>query len=151
MRKAIFSVLAIATGMVALPHLAFAAHSIPFFGPIIEKSMQNCPLGWGAVIEVVNNIITVLLSLAIVFVAPIMIAYAGFLFVVNPVNASGREKAKKVLINTISGIVIALCAWLIVDAVMVTLTGGSFGSNWVNLITTGSSGYCLPQAGAPGA
>ena len=50
------------TGALVIPHLAHAA--IPFFGPIIQDwgsangSGQTCPLGWGAVINVINNIIS---------------------------------------------------------------------------------------------
>ncbi len=100
---------------------------------------------------VINNIISLLLTLAIVFVAPLMIAWAGFLFVVNPVNAGGKEQAKKILTNTIVGIVIALAGWLIVDAIMAVLykpnasNGGTTLTVWYNLVT-GSGDYCLQQA-----
>lgn len=139
-------------GSLALPHLAHAA--IPFFGPIIPPENPTCPLGWGAVISVINNIISLLLTLAIVFVAPLMIAYSGFLFVVNPVNAGGKEQAKKILTNTIVGIVIALAGWMIVDAIMVALynpdtpiPGGRLGA-WSDLITSDGVA-CLKQEGSP--
>jgi hypothetical protein len=98
---------------------------------------------------VINNIISFLLTLTIVFVAPLMISYAGFLFVVNPVNAGGKEKAKHVLTNTVVGIVIALAAWMIVDAVMAVLykpASGSAWGTWSSLIT-GSDKLCIPLAG----
>lgn len=129
----------------AIPIAAQAA--IPFFGPIIEKSWNECPLGWGAVISVINNIIQLLITIAIVFVAPLMIAWAGFLFVINPVNASGKEDAKKILTNTVVGIVIALSGWLIVDAVMAALYDRSaVGETWSDLI--GSRGFdpCIKVA-----
>lgn len=112
--------LAFTVGLFVLP-LSAQAGGIPFFGPIIDKAWMQCPLGWGALITVINNIISLLITLAIVFVAPLMIAWAGFLFVVNPVNASGKEQAKKILTNTIVGIVIALAGWMIVDAIMAVL------------------------------
>ncbi len=138
----------------ALPLAAHAA--IPFFGPIIDPSWTvsgpngatQCPLGWGAIITVINNIIELLLTIAIVFIAPVMIAYSGFLFVVNPVNPSGKENAKKILQNTILGIVIALAGWLIVDAVMAVLYNpATVGSTWSSLITSGDALTCLPQEG----
>lgn len=142
-----------AVGSFALP---LAAHAgIPFFGPIIPSGYQSCPAGWGMLIIVINNIIQLLLTLAIVFVAPIMIAYSGFLFVVNPVNAGGKEQAKGILTHTIVGIVIALCGWMIVDAVMVVLynPGASSGTTrltaWSQLITSGGGDACLNQRGAP--
>lgn len=131
------------------PHLAHAG-GIPFFGPIIPDTANTCPAGWGLLIIVINNIISLLITLAIVFVAPIMIAYSGFLFVVNPVNPTGKAKARGILLNTIVGIVIALASWLIVDAIMAVLYNGSFGT-WSSLITSGGAPICLSQAGSTSA
>ncbi len=104
---------------------------------------------------VVNNIIRLLITLAIVLVAPLMISWAGFLLVVNPFNSGAKEQAKKILTNTIVGIVIALAGWMIVNALMVVLynpdtpiKGGTIGA-WSQLITSGGAGFCLEQAGAP--
>ena len=150
-----FLVLLFAVSSLVLPALAHAA-AIPFFGPIIPQgnAQDVCPAGFGMLMEVINNIIRLALTVAIVFVAPLMIAYSGFLFVVNPVNSSGKEKAKSVLTNTIVGIVIALASWMIVDAIMAVLYNPSAQSGvttldvWSNLISTGSSPACLPQKGA---
>jgi len=155
-RAPLFALLLVAV-LFVLPHLAFAdSVSIPFFGPIIPDTISRCAAGWGAVIDVINRIIVLLLTLAIVFVAPLMIAYAGFLYVVNPVNPSGISEAKKILTNTIVGIVVALAGWLIVDAIMVALydpgtsiRGGKLGE-WSGLVTgsTDINQICLKQEGA---
>jgi hypothetical protein len=130
--------------------LPLAAHAgIPFFGPIIPTAYNVCPASFGLLITVINNIISLLITLAIVFVAPLMIAYAGFLFVVNPVNAAGKEKAKGILLNTVVGIVISLSGWLIVDAIMAVLYNPkTVGQTWSSLITSGGVAECLPQKGA---
>ena len=140
-----------AISLFAAPLAAHAA-VIPFFGPIIPDEVNRCAAGWGLLITVINNVIRFLITLAIVFVAPLMIAYAGFLFVVNPVNAAGKEKAKVVLRNTVVGIVIALVGWLIVDAIMVVLynpdtpiAGGRLGA-WSQLISSGGIDQCIPLA-----
>ncbi|MFA6414842.1 MAG: pilin [Candidatus Paceibacterota bacterium] len=141
-----------AVSVLALPVAAHA--SIPFFGPVIPAAYNVCPASWGLLLTVVNNVIELLITLAIVFVAPIMIAYSGFLFVVNPVNASGKEQAKKILTNTIVGIVVALAGWMIVDAIMVVLynPGAESGSTrletWSNIIGSKGIEPCLPQKGA---
>lgn len=138
-------------GSLALPHFAHAG--IPFFGPIIPPHYNVCPAGWGMFMTVINNIIELLITLAIVFVAPLMIAYAGFLYVVNAYDPSGKAKAKGILQNTIIGIVVALAGWLIVDAVMAVLyaqgtqiSGGTLGV-WSSLVTSNDD-FCLSQKGA---
>ena len=143
------------TAIFVLP-VAAQAGGIPFLGPIIpqDQNKSTCPAGWGMLIEVINNLISFFITLAIVFVAPLMLAYAGFLFVTNPVNASGKEKAKKVLLNTVIGIVIALAGWMIVDAIMVVLynpeakSGGTKLEVWSSLIRSGGAPSCLDQKGA---
>lgn len=148
--RTLFFALLLAVGTFALPLAAHAA-AIPYFGPIVPK---NCPAGWGLLIEVINNIIIVLLSIEIVFFAPLMIAYAGFLFVVNPTNAGGKEKAKQILTNTILGIIISLSAWMIVGAVMAALykppkdSGGSTWGTWQELMVGGGADSCLDQPGS---
>jgi len=140
-------------GLIALPQFAQAA-GIPFFGPIIPQSGGQgvCAAGFGMFMDVINNIIRFSITIAIVFVAPLMIAYAGFLFVVNPVNASGKEQAKKILTNTVVGIVIALAGWMIVDAIMAALynPGAESGTTklqtWSSLITTNGASICIPLA-----
>ncbi len=134
-----------------LPPLAHA--SIPFFGPIIPQgnNLNVCPADWGMVITVINNIISFALTVAIVFIAPLAIAYAGFLYVLSPTSAGDRRKANSILVNTIVGIVVALSAWLIVDAIMVALTpnnGQPFGMRWQSLISSQGAPQCLPVAAA---
>ncbi|MFA6278687.1 MAG: transglycosylase SLT domain-containing protein [Candidatus Paceibacterota bacterium] len=143
----------------ALPLAAHAA--IPFFGPIIPPQSVTgvagsdvCAAGWGMIIIVINNIISFLITIAIVFVAPLTIAYAGFLYVVNPMNPSGITKAKGILWNTVIGIVVALAGWMIVDAVMAVLynstapvSDGSTLETWSNIINWNGN-PCLIQAGS---
>lgn len=148
--RASFLALILVVGSFVLPQFAHAA--IPFFGPIIPQGADQavCPASWGMLISVVNNIIELLLTLAIVFVAPLMVAYSGFLMVANQGNAGKLEEAKTILWNTIKGIVISLSAWMIVGAIMAVLyqsPNGAWGT-WSNLIVGNSSDLCLPQAGA---
>lgn len=147
-------VLLFAIGSFLFPHLTHAS-TIPFFGPIVPSVTQTgvpgsdvCALGWGALILVVNNIIRVLISIAIVFMLPIFLTYAGFLFVANPGNPGNISKARGVLINAIGGIIIALAAWLLVDALMAVLYKGPSGGMkaWSDIVLGNSSLYCLPVA-----
>ncbi|MBU6214915.1 hypothetical protein KGM48_03710 [Patescibacteria group bacterium] len=136
--------------IVMIPGIAHAG--IPFLGPIIPPDSNICPASWGMLITVINNIISLLITLAIVFVAPIMIAYSGFLFVVNPPHPEGIEKAREILWNTVKGIVLALSGYLIVSAVMAVLyhpdPSTNWTTNWANIITGNSNDMCLIQAGS---
>lgn len=145
-RTLFFTLILLAASAFLLPHIAQAA-AIPNFDPIVPK---NCPAGWGMLVTVINNIITVLLSIMIVFVAPLMIAYAGFLFVVNPTNPGGKEKAKQILTNTIVGIIISLSAWMIVGAIMAALyhPESTKWGTWQKLMTGGAADDCLGQPGS---
>ena len=127
-----------------LTPLAAHAVGIPFFGPIVPPGASTCAAGWMAALDLVNRAIAFALTIGIVFIAPMSIAYAGFLFVVNPVNPSGVSKARSVLLNTIVGIVIALAAWLIVDTVLTVLTAPDKGvSYWTAQLFRGGD-TCLP-------
>ena len=60
-----------------------------------------------------------------IIIAVLMIAYAGFLWVTNPINAENRTKARSVLMNAGIGLLIALGAWLIVNTLLGALSGGT--------------------------
>jgi hypothetical protein len=150
-RAPIFALLLI-VGSFAFSPIAHAG--IQFFGPIIPVAYNVCPASWGMLIDVINNIIQLAIIIVIVFIAPIMIAYAGFLYVVNPVNPSGIKKAKDLLINTVVGIVIALAGWMIVDAIMLALynpetrlEGGKLGA-WADLIGSRGMPPCIELKGS---
>lgn len=132
------------------PLVAYAG--VPFFGPIIPTAYNVCPASWGLLVTVINNIISLLLTLTLTFVAPLMIAYAGFLFVITPYDASGHSKAKAMLQHVIVGLVIAFAAWLIVDAIMAALyhpsANTSWGTRWADIIRGNANDTCLSQKGA---
>lgn len=132
--------------MFVLPATVHA--SVPFFGPIIPTANNRCAAGWGMLITVVNNLIQFLLTIVIVFVAPLAIAYSGFLFMWSQGNAGHVTKAVGILTNTVVGILVAFCGWVIVDAVMAALYNpGAFNSTWADLIGSGGSAQCLIQEG----
>jgi hypothetical protein len=57
-----------------------------------------------------------------------MIAYGGFLLVLNAANVSYRDAARKLFTNAGIGLVIVLAAWLLVDTVFTTLTKTTLAS-----------------------
>ena len=136
---------ALAAAPLALPLVAHAT-GIPYFGPIVPTLAQDCAAGWGSILQLVNNLIAFAITIGIVFIAPLLIAYAGFLYVVNPVNPSGRQHANAILLNTIVGIVIALAAWLIVNAVLVALTTKGGVAEWTKEMFSKGGDSCLKIA-----
>lgn len=134
-----------------LPDAALAQAKIPFFGPIIPDAIRTCPSSFAMVIEVINNIILFSITIVITVVAPLMIAYAGFLMVVNPFNAGGIGRARSIMLNLVVGVVIALAGWLIVSAVMAVLYNpGNAWPTWYSIINSGGLDPCLKQAGSQG-
>lgn len=58
--------------------------------------------------------------LAIPFFA-VIFAYAGILLLTSGGNAEAASKAKGMFLNALIGFVIALCAWIIIKYIMLTL------------------------------
>jgi hypothetical protein len=87
----------------------------------------------------------------------LVIAYAGFLFILTPTNPESRSKAKSVLGNAVIGFLIVLSAWIGVDFIMKLLYdgGGKFGP-WNKILTVTDTSICIEAvepskiAGLPG-
>jgi hypothetical protein len=148
------SLISIALGAVLVAPLAAHASVIPFWGPIVPNltcgsgaTYQISPLAWGALIPIINNIIAFALTIAIMFILPLIIAYGGFLYLTSGANPSNRSKANSAITNAIIGIIVALAAWIIVDSVMGALYNGSAGA-WYSVITSGGGDPCLTVAGS---
>ena len=112
-------------GLLVVPMAAFAANT-GFFGPVVPECImdsnsicQACDL-----MSTAENLLRVFISLAI-GAASLMFAYAGILYVTAAANQGNIDSAKTVFINTLIGLVLILCAYLIVDLVMRAFTGQS--------------------------
>ena len=60
--------------------------------------------------------------------ALLMFTYGGFLWIISMGKGHEVEKAKGIILNSIYGIAIILCAWVIVNFVVLALSGGKIGS-----------------------
>ncbi len=146
--RVVIPTLALTAILFVFPYTALA-QTIPFFGPIVPDAINRCPASFALFMDVVNRIILFSITIGIVFVAPCMIAYAGFLMVVNPFNSGGIQKAKDIMLHTVVGIVIALAGWLIVAALMAVLYSPTNGLKaWNTIISSGGLDACLKQEGA---
>lgn len=106
--------------------LAAQATGIPFIpsgtNPIVPTNIGKCAAGWAGLAQLINNLIAFALTILVFFVTPLLIAWAGFLYVVAPSNPANRTRANHILLNTVVGVAIALFAWIIVNALLTALT-----------------------------
>lgn len=127
--RALVFTLLILLGSSAVAPLAYAAnnpsldssfHIVPSAHDIDPACPDGAPLSFGAIMEIVQRFINVGISFG-VLIFTIIIAWAGFLFIISGVNPEARSSAKKMLENAAIGLLITLTAWLMVDFVMKTL------------------------------
>lgn len=111
MRKYLLLILPIA--LFATPVVVFGQGIVPCNGP-------DCD--WGALIVLGQNILNLIVTIAVIASA-VMFAYAGWLFFSDTGNASNVEKGKKVFGAVVVGLIIVLVAWLVINTILVTLTG----------------------------
>ncbi len=135
-----------------MPQLASAA---PFVGPLVPQTGAcSCPgtaPGWGCVLQTVQTFMNFIVY-AGVLVCVLFIAYGGFSLIVSGGNPEGLSTAKTRITNAIIGIVVTLCAWLMVDFVMKVLynpdtvfEGQNFGP-WNALIVSNGIDLCIRES-----
>jgi hypothetical protein len=119
-----------------------------FWGPLVSCTGNYLSNGGGqtssgggataqctSLCDLINTFINVVyfgMSMAIFIVAPIMIVVGGVMILMAGANPGMLESGKKALTATVIGLVIVLCAYLIVSGVITALgiTGiGGFGSS----------------------
>lgn len=69
----------------------------------------------------------------LVLIAVLLIVVTGVKLVVSAGNPSAMQSAKSTLSNVIIGFVIILAAWLIVDTMLIALTGGQGFGVWSDI------------------
>lgn len=105
------------------------------------------PLQGKDLIHLINHIIEYAVYLTI-FVATIMFAYAGFLYVTAAARTENHQKARSVFSSVLIGFVIVISAWLIVDIILTVFTDKDFGF-WVD-IDCGDFAEAVVPPQAPG-
>jgi hypothetical protein len=137
-------------GVALIPLSVFAAVT-DNFGPIVPKNIQTCAAGWGGLVSVVGGLLSFAISLGVI-IAVLMFAYAGFLWVLNPVSPENRSTARKILINAAIGLVLTLSAWLIVNTLLNVIGAGGIAGATKTLFSGGANSPCIteqPGTGAP--
>ncbi len=111
--------------MVCAPTVAFGALGLV---PIVPESCNGvggcqsvCDIA-----QVAQNLLNDGIYIA-VFLSAMLFAWAGWKYLTNVASSEGVTKAKEIFINVAVGLVIILAGWIVVDTLMKTLTGASFG------------------------
>lgn len=79
------------------------------------------PCNFDQLILLIGNIIDFLLFKLAMPLAAILFTYAGFLYLASGAKPQNKETANKIFWNAFLGFVIALAAWLIVQAILLGL------------------------------
>ncbi len=139
-------------GILFLTPLIALAGDTSFVGQIVPECPDSicraCDL-----VTLADNLLRFFVALS-VFVASLMFAYAGFLYVTASANKNNLETAKKIFWNVFLGFIFILTAWLIVDISLRVLTGNSLNvMTQIQCVdfeaTAGGAGAYVPAPGTP--
>ncbi|MEZ6209461.1 MAG: pilin [Candidatus Paceibacterota bacterium] len=76
------------------------------------------PCTFDSVLAAINNVIDFLIYYMVIPIAAIVIMVAGFMYLTSGANPEKRKKARKMLLNLVIGLVLALAAWIIVKFIL---------------------------------
>jgi hypothetical protein len=79
--------------------------------------VNKCDLG--SVMHLLNNLITLMIKFLLFPVAVALFMYAGYKYIVAQGNPSKKADVKKMIGHFLLGVLLMLCAWLIVKTVLV--------------------------------
>jgi len=150
----------IALALVMAAPIPTYASSATFFGPIVptechcdNQTVQGASGGattvnsapdFGCVLAVIQNLINFGITLSAILFT-IYLVLTGFSFITSAGSSEARSKAKTRFTNVFVGLIVLLCAWLIVDFVMKTIYDeGKFGP-WNGILAGDASGkdHCI--------
>jgi hypothetical protein len=116
-------------------------------------SMQSAP-DWGCVLGTIQIIIQDAVAFAAIIIT-IFLAWAGVTFMMSPTNPEARGKARQRLINAVIGLVIVLCAWLVIDSLLKVVYNATASADgvaqlgpWNQILSTGGSDCIQTRSGA---
>ena len=148
--KAGLTVLFAGVLLLSAPLSTYAAEAT-FFGPIVPEeclckdrvstegqSVSTAP-DYGCALQVFQNVVNFTLTIGVILFVLYMVV-TGFTFMMSGSSPETRNKAKTRFMNVFVGLVVLLCAWLVIDYVMKTLSNeDKFFGPW-NAILAGDTG-----------
>ncbi len=97
---------------------------------VIEKNKAGTlknPCTFNGLMDLVNNLVKFILFVVALPLTAVMIAYAGFLYLFSGISDQ-KSKAKGIFFNAVIGLVIAFCAFLIIQLILRTL---GYDGSWI--------------------
>lgn len=92
----------------------------PCTGVVDPKDPTSKECTFQDVLSLANNIIKALFF-AIMLISPLLIAHAGYLFIISSSNPKERDRARNRLLNIVIGLVIVACSYGVVKLVLSVL------------------------------
>jgi hypothetical protein len=156
-----------------LPEFAHAAVTPLSSGFQIFPSACNCSQitsngitgpsapAWGCIMQTFQNIITFIIGFAVILIT-VFLAWAGFTYMTSGGNPGKHELANKRIMNAVIGLLIVLCAYLLVDSILKviynpanpnfgpwnSILGGNPGEDCLSIVNPPNS---APSVGNPAA
>lgn len=119
-----YSVALVVLILIVVPAVAFGAGLVQI---VPEECNQDggcpsiCNIG-----QLAQNLLNNGIFIA-VFLSAFLFAWAGWKYLTSVANPGEVQQAKDIFFNVAVGLVIIVGAWLVIDTVMKTLTGGKVG------------------------
>jgi hypothetical protein len=147
-----------------LPEFAHAAVTPLSSGFQIFPSACNCSQitsngitgpsapAWGCIMQTFQNIITFIIGFAVILIT-VFLAWAGFTYMTSGGNPGKHELANKRIMNAVIGLLIVLCAYLLVDSILKVIYNPSnpnFGP-WNSILGGNPGEDCLSIVNPPNA
>lgn len=98
-----------------------------FNGPLVPCT-NDCTLCdlW----HLASNIINFISFEIAVPAAGLLFVIAGVIFLISGGNEDRVSLAKRIFLNTVIGLVIIFCSWLLIDTFLKTIASGTFSGAW---------------------
>jgi len=139
--------------LILAPTAAALAYSTPsiwptgYWGPLVSCNGNYLANGSNgtcqSLCDLINtgiNIVYFAMSVAIFIIAPILFIIGGIMIMVSGANPEMLSRGKKTLMDTVIGLVIVLCSYLIVYTIVSTLKITNIGGFGASSCTLGGAG-----------
>jgi hypothetical protein len=140
--------------LVFLISAPLAAHAASFSFPTqIFPQVCNCPgsaPAWGCIMQTFQNVIQFVIAFAVILIT-IFLAWAGFTYMTSGGNPGKHELANKRIMNAVIGLLIVLCAYLLVDSILKVIynpANPAFGP-WNSILGGNPGPDCLRTVNPP--